>query len=92
LAEQGTAVEPARNKILAQTRFYRFSGRNGTIAAASAAGNDILYFGGKSGIFRKFAGSRDSFFRPHGLYWGGYLDEHHSNFSELTQAAFSSLR
>jgi hypothetical protein len=55
-------------------------------------GNDIRHFEGKSGISRKLAGSGDSFFRPHGLYWGGYLDEHHSNFSELTQAAFSSLR
>jgi hypothetical protein len=62
------------------------------VIRGSATGNDVRLFDGKSSISRKLAGSKDSFFRPHRLYWWGYLDEHHSNFSELTQAAFLSLR
>jgi hypothetical protein len=50
------------------------------VICGSAGGNDIRRFDGKSGIFRKLACSKDSFFRPQGLYLGSYLDDHHSNF------------
>ena len=68
-AEEPAAVRLAWNKILERDHaFVTFSGRNGTIVVSSAAGNDIPYFEGKSGICRKLAGSRDSFFRLHALY------------------------